>query len=150
MNPGKISGLCGRLKCCLRYEADAYQDARLRQPNIGDTLPTPNGEARVVAVNLLRENAAVQLPEGTKVTVSWNALAQGDLTESTVDVRERNQRAETPRPAKNVEVKKERPKPESPPPASPANKSGTKAKSSGKRRRWRKRKAKRAPGAQGS
>ncbi len=152
MNPGKISGLCGRLKCCLRYEAHAYQDARMRQPKLGDTISAPNGEARVVAVNLLRENASVQLPEGTRITVGWDQLERGCLTQPAVDAVKQacSQRNETPRVASNAEVSNERPRPESPSSTSPAKKGSAKGKGSGKRRRWRKRRPKRTQDAAGS
>jgi cell fate regulator YaaT (PSP1 superfamily) len=71
MNPNKISGVCGRLKCCLRFEAEAYEDARARAPKNGVYYMTPNGEAKVVAVNLLRENCTMQLSDATRIKVTW-------------------------------------------------------------------------------
>jgi cell fate regulator YaaT (PSP1 superfamily) len=77
MNPSKISGLCGRLKCCLRFEAEAYEDAHCRQPKIGSMVTGCSCEGQVVAINLLREKATVQLAEGTRVTMSWDELKTG-------------------------------------------------------------------------
>jgi cell fate regulator YaaT (PSP1 superfamily) len=74
MNPNKISGVCGRLKCCLRYEAEAYEDARARAPKNGVHYLMPNGEAKVVAVNLLRENCTMQLADASRVMISWEEL----------------------------------------------------------------------------
>lgn len=54
-NPIKISGACGRLMCCLRYEVDAYKDFNNRAPKKGASIDTPKGSARVVDVNVLRE-----------------------------------------------------------------------------------------------
>lgn len=77
MNPNKISGLCGRLKCCLRFEAEAYEDAHCRQPRIGSVVRACTSEARVVSIDLLRERVTVELTEGTRVTMGWDELKAG-------------------------------------------------------------------------
>lgn len=59
MNPTKISGCCGRLMCCLKYEQEAYEDARKIAPKQGSTVQSPAGEGRVISVDLLRERAGV-------------------------------------------------------------------------------------------
>ena len=61
MNPTKISGACGRLMCCLKYEQEAYEDAHARLPKQGDTVMTPQGKGTVVTVDLLREKITVRL-----------------------------------------------------------------------------------------
>lgn len=61
MNPAKISGACGRLMCCLKYEQDAYEDAHARLPRQGDVVMTPSGKGTVISVDLLRERVAVRL-----------------------------------------------------------------------------------------
>ena len=48
LNPLKISGLCGRLMCCLRYEYDAYKDYKSRAPKRGAIIETPIGSAKVI------------------------------------------------------------------------------------------------------
>lgn len=63
LNPTKISGLCGRLMCCLRYENDAYEDARHRLPHCGAMVRTPAGYGRVTGINILRERVTVEIPE---------------------------------------------------------------------------------------
>ena len=55
LNPQKISGLCGRLMCCLRYEYDAYKDFKSRAPKANATVQTPAGPAKVVDLDVLRE-----------------------------------------------------------------------------------------------
>ena len=54
LNPGKISGICGRLMCCLSYESDYYMDAYKKVPKIGAEVGTPDGKAIVVSVNMLK------------------------------------------------------------------------------------------------
>jgi cell fate regulator YaaT (PSP1 superfamily) len=61
MNPAKISGACGRLMCCLKYEQEAYEDAHARLPRQGDVVMTPSGKGTVISVDLLRERVAVRL-----------------------------------------------------------------------------------------
>lgn len=61
MNPAKISGSCGRLMCCLKYEQAAYEQARKIAPKQGAFVRTPKGEGKVVAVDLLREWVGVLL-----------------------------------------------------------------------------------------
>ena len=61
MNPTKISGACGRLMCCLKYEQEAYEDAHARLPKQGDIVMTAQGRGAVVSVDLLREKITVRL-----------------------------------------------------------------------------------------
>nr|WP_277997115.1 stage 0 sporulation family protein [Moorella sp. Hama-1] len=63
LNPTKISGLCGRLMCCLRYENEAYEDARRRLPHCGAAVRTPAGCGRVTGINILKERVTVEIPE---------------------------------------------------------------------------------------
>ena len=61
LNPTKISGTCGRLMCCLKYEQDAYEDAVRRMPKNESFVQTPDGPGNVSAVNLLKEQVTVRL-----------------------------------------------------------------------------------------
>ena len=63
LNPTKISGVCGRLMCCLRYEASAYEDAREEMPGQGDMVLTPDGEGKVREVNCKKKTVTVKLSE---------------------------------------------------------------------------------------
>ena len=69
LNPTKISGTCGRLMCCLKYEQNAYEDAAKRMPKAESFVQTPDGPGNVKGVDLLREMVKVSLdsaPEGLK------------------------------------------------------------------------------------
>ena len=48
LNPTKISGACGRLMCCLKYENDYYEEVRAQLPDIGEAIETPDGNGKVV------------------------------------------------------------------------------------------------------
>ena len=70
LNPTKISGTCGRLMCCLKYEQDAYVDLVKRAPKSDSFVETPDGAGTVTNVNLLRETVQVRLdsdPETARV-----------------------------------------------------------------------------------
>lgn len=61
LNPSKISGICGRLMCCLKYEHEVYLELRKGMPMKGDKVVTPEGKAMVVDTTILRESAKVRL-----------------------------------------------------------------------------------------
>ncbi len=61
LNPTKISGTCGRLMCCLKYEQDAYEDLLRRTPKDESFVDTPEGRGTVVSVHLLRQQVKVQM-----------------------------------------------------------------------------------------
>ena len=61
LNPTKISGACGRLMCCLKYEQDAYEDLLRSTPKVGAIVQTAEGRGRVTEVNLLTGNLKVHL-----------------------------------------------------------------------------------------
>ena len=63
LNPTKISGTCGRLMCCLKYEQEAYEDAVKRMPKNESFVETPDGVGTVSQVNLLRETVKVRLDD---------------------------------------------------------------------------------------
>jgi len=55
LNTAKLSGLCGRLMCCIAYENDTYKDIKKDLPRVGDTISTPNGKARLAAIDCIKE-----------------------------------------------------------------------------------------------
>ena len=63
LNPTKISGTCGRLMCCLKYEQEAYEDAVKRMPKNDSFVETPDGVGNISQVNLLREMVTVRLDD---------------------------------------------------------------------------------------
>ena len=65
LNPTKISGACGRLMCCLKYEQHAYEDATKRMPKVESFVQTPDGPGNVKSVDLLRETVKVALDSAT-------------------------------------------------------------------------------------
>lgn len=64
LNPGKLAGQCGRLKCCLIYEHHMYKEMGKGLPKVGKRVHTPQGIGRVLDLDILRQRVRVQLPEG--------------------------------------------------------------------------------------
>ena len=63
LNPTKISGTCGRLMCCLKYEQEAYEDLIRTSPKAESFVDTPDGRGTVTEVNLLRQSVKVRMEE---------------------------------------------------------------------------------------
>ena len=76
LNPTKISGTCGRLMCCLKYEQDAYEDLIRTSPKLDSFVDTPEGRGTVVEVDLLRQRVKVRM-EDSPETISQ--FANGDI-----------------------------------------------------------------------
>lgn len=64
LNPSKISGLCGRLMCCLEYENDYYAEACKKMPKIGGTVNTPEGSGTVISNDMLKMQVKVKICKG--------------------------------------------------------------------------------------
>ena len=64
LNPTKISGVCGRLMCCLKYEQDHYEQTRKRMPKVGRIVDTPDGSGPVTELNIVKETVFVRLTNG--------------------------------------------------------------------------------------
>ncbi len=63
LNPSKISGVCGRLLCCLAYEHDQYRELRGKLPRVGQMLSTPVGEAKLIAVHVLKQTVSLRVAD---------------------------------------------------------------------------------------
>lgn len=64
LNPSKISGNCGRLMCCLKYEQDVYSEKISKLPKVGSIVKTPSGEGSVEGVEILKEIVKVKIKDG--------------------------------------------------------------------------------------
>ena len=71
LNPTKISGTCGRLMCCLKYEQDAYEDLLRRSPKVESFVDTPDGRGTVVEVDLLRQRVKVRMEDQPETITSY-------------------------------------------------------------------------------
>jgi cell fate regulator YaaT (PSP1 superfamily) len=70
LDPNKISGRCGRLKCCLRYEQDVYEEFVAELPAIGSRIVTKTGQGRVLAHEILARRLLVEFEDGRRLPVA--------------------------------------------------------------------------------
>ena len=64
LNPSKISGNCGRLMCCLKYEQEVYEEKLAKLPNIGAIVKTPDGNGEVDNIEILKQIVRVKFKNG--------------------------------------------------------------------------------------
>lgn len=64
LNPSKISGNCGRLMCCLKYEQEVYEEKLKKLPNVGAIVKTPDGKGEVEGLETLKETVKVRIKDG--------------------------------------------------------------------------------------
>lgn len=74
LNPQKISGSCGRLMCCLRYEYEAYKEVNARAPKNGAKIEIPEGFAKVIEINVPLERITLQLEDGKTFKVPLSEM----------------------------------------------------------------------------
>ncbi len=72
LNPPKLSGLCGRLMCCLSYEHECYRSLRKDFPKEGERIDTPHGKGKVISVNVLRKSVLAEFEEGKQIEIFFN------------------------------------------------------------------------------
>ena len=97
LNPTKISGTCGRLMCCLKYEQNAYEDAAKRMPKVESFVQTPDGPGNVKSVELLRELVKVSLDSGPENLKTYHSceikiLRNGKGSREGIEIPERTVR----------------------------------------------------------
>jgi len=76
LNPEMISGVCGRLMCCLAYEHDTYVKAKKDMPKCGKRVNTPYGSAEVLRLNPLQGKIMVRLENGEEIEVSPDEIRE--------------------------------------------------------------------------
>ncbi len=75
LNPMKISGVCGRLMCCLAYEGEQYRNIKAKMPRMGQRVSTNMGEATVVGCNTLKESVMVELETEARVELPLDQVS---------------------------------------------------------------------------
>lgn len=105
LNPSKISGICGRLMCCLKYEQDNYEQTRKTMPRVGKEINTPDGRGTVVDLHIIRERVRVRIAKNDSFEIREFSMEE---------LRELNS-FPAPQPAapeKQAEEREERPQPQ--------------------------------------
>src|SRR4051794_18530851 len=74
LDPSKISGRCGRLKCCLRFEQDVYEEFQANLPPVGSRVVTSKGQGRVLAHEILARRVLVEFEDGRRLPVQADEI----------------------------------------------------------------------------
>ena len=74
LNPSKISGVCGRLMCCLQYEHDNYKDLIKNLPKVNSQIQTPDGPGRILKNEILEQRVVVLLEDESRMTYHLDEL----------------------------------------------------------------------------
>jgi cell fate regulator YaaT (PSP1 superfamily) len=85
LNPSRISGGCGRIKCCMAHEFLVYREHQKGLPRAGDKIDTPEGKGRVLEVNILKRLAYVELNEGKIIKMQYPKIEEKPLVNETFD-----------------------------------------------------------------
>jgi cell fate regulator YaaT (PSP1 superfamily) len=92
LSPMEISGVCGRLLCCLAYENEYYAEVKAKLPKRDKVIDTPHGRGRVVQVNVINETVQVELESQVTVEVSHQELATLSQPKPPTSTRKRRRR----------------------------------------------------------
>ena len=95
LNPTKISGVCGRLMCCLKYEQDHYEQTRRKMPKIGRDVTTPDGIGTVTELNIVKETVRVRIANGDSSEIKEYPLESISRTPDNANSR-RNEKSNVP------------------------------------------------------
>ncbi|MCH2113384.1 MAG: signal peptidase [Pirellulales bacterium] len=96
LDPNKISGRCGRLKCCLRYEYDTYQELQKDLPPVGSEIITGEGKAKVLAQEILASKLLIQTEDMRRVMIDGSDVLTVLKRGSRQKARSTNKSVETP------------------------------------------------------
>jgi cell fate regulator YaaT (PSP1 superfamily) len=140
LNPLKISGLCGRLMCCLRYEFEAYKDFKGRAPRKGAIIEVGTSKGKVVDFNTPKETVTMRLEEGGSITVALADMecgtGQGCPCRVRAEALERPAQSLSAAVAAVASISSAKPVPSSAAPAA-SEESGDQARTGSRRRRRR-------------
>jgi cell fate regulator YaaT (PSP1 superfamily) len=115
LDPTKISGRCGRLKCCLRFEYDVYQKLQSELPRVGRRVQTPDGPGKVIGQEILQQQVQVELEDHLRKFFSADQVEVIRKDRPGEQKRERGGEQET---SENSKEQKTRDDPSSSPPKS--------------------------------
>lgn len=102
LNPSKISGLCGRLMCCLAYENDYYAEAFKKMPKVGSDVETPDGIGTVININMLKMEVKVRIEDKQKDTFVYNDYPVAKLRFKRNNTQNNDDNGDVPADLKNL------------------------------------------------
>ena len=77
LNPSRISGVCGRIKCCMAYEFQVYKELSRDLPSVGDKVAVGEGKGKVIDVNILKRLVTVDAGEGKIIRTIFEKAVAG-------------------------------------------------------------------------
>jgi cell fate regulator YaaT (PSP1 superfamily) len=104
LNPLRISGACGKLMCCLKYEHPLYNDFKADAPAVGETVTLPDGDGTVIAHNVPTESLVIRMQADGKPVVCPKASVCGSRKSYETMVADGGRRTSDPEPASAVSV----------------------------------------------
>ncbi|MBE5738644.1 MAG: stage 0 sporulation protein [Clostridiales bacterium] len=107
LNPTKISGICGRLMCCLAYENELYADISVKMPKLNSKVNTKDGLGTVVYNNILKQIVTVRVEKDGEIKVGEYALDEIEQVAKTVQNPPKQKENNIPKSQPKEEVKKE-------------------------------------------
>ncbi len=138
LNPSKLSGACGRLLCCLTYEYEQYREIKGGLPKVGAKISTPNGEARVLKINVPKESISLAI-EGSQDSIEMPLTEFRLMYGTAMRPKELTDTFEKDLMAKDVAQATSAPTAERPPRTQQQQQNGQPQASGGQRRRRRRR-----------
>ena len=130
LNPTKISGVCGRLMCCLKYENEIYQELRKGMPDVGEKIDTPEGFGKVIESDVLQGKVKVRLFTDEMDDNGTYKLGTDIFTFKKAEITRQDKKEKKEKPAKHQQPQQQEPKA-----AEPARKG--RSRSRGRRRKDR-------------
>lgn len=82
LNPTKISGVCGRLMCCLKFENETYKDLKRLMPKLGKRITVEEGKGKIVRQNVLKESITIRLEDNTEIEKNIHQLKNSSTGQS--------------------------------------------------------------------
>lgn len=107
LNPTKISGICGRLMCCLAYENELYADISVKMPKLNSKVKTKDGIGTVVYNNILKQIVTVRVDNDGDIKVGEYALDEIEQVAKTVDNKPKAKEPVKPQQKEEVKVEKQ-------------------------------------------
>lgn len=97
MDPSKISGRCGKLMCCLRYEDEVYEELKNKLPKKGSFISTTKGDGEVIDIEILAQTVIIETDDGKRISVSLNEITGRKNCPSPSNLNKEQRRSSAPK-----------------------------------------------------
>lgn len=90
LNPNNISGICGKLLCCINYEDQQYKDARNRMPKMDSFVSTPEGKGKVININYILEEVTVKIKDALHIFKNKDIQFKEKASQENLDIKDKS------------------------------------------------------------